>query len=85
MFQVAIFVKNCKFKMKCVEKHDASAFGASQFPWLFLNNSVFQQNSKFLTNFKISWLFPDQWQPCLCICVCVTVQLIVLKQLWESI
>ena len=83
MFQVAIFVKNCKFKMKCVEKYDAGAFGASQFPWLFLNISVFQQNSKFLTNFKISWLFPDQWQPCLCICVCV--QLIVLKQLWESI
>ena len=32
MFQVAIFVKNCKFKMECVEKYDASAFGASQFP-----------------------------------------------------
>ena len=34
MFQVAIFVKNCKFKMKCVEKYDASAFnfGASQCP-----------------------------------------------------
>ena len=49
MFQVAIFVKNCKFRMKCVEKYDASAFGATQFPWLFLNISVFQQNSKFLT------------------------------------
>ena len=23
MFQVANFVKNCKFKMKCVEKYDA--------------------------------------------------------------
>ena len=51
MFQVAIFVKNCKFRMKCVEKYDAIAFGATQFPWLFLNISVFQQNSKFLTNF----------------------------------
>ena len=54
MFQVAIFVKNCELKMKCVEKYDASAFGATQFPRLFLNISVFQQNSKFLTNFKIS-------------------------------
>ena len=54
MFQEAIFVKNCKFRMKCVEKYDASTFGATQFPWLFLNISVFQQNSKFLTNFKIS-------------------------------
>ena len=53
MFQVAIFVKNCKFRMKCVEKYDASAFGAFQFPWLFLNISVFQKNSKFLTNFEI--------------------------------
>ena len=34
MFRVAIFVKNCKFKMKCGEKYDASAFdfGTSQFP-----------------------------------------------------
>ena len=53
MFRVAIFVTNCKFRMKCVEKYDASAFGAIQFPWLFLNISVFQKNSKFLTNFKI--------------------------------
>ena len=56
MFQVAIFVKNCKFRMKCVEKYDASAFAATQFPWLFLNISVFQQNSKFLTNFKMATL-----------------------------
>ena len=56
MFQVAIFVKNCKFRMKCVEKYDASVFGAIQFPWLFLNISVFQQNSKFLTNFKMATL-----------------------------
>ena len=56
MFQVAIFVKNCKFRMKCVEKYDASAFDATQFPWLFLNISVFQQNSKFLTNFKMATL-----------------------------
>ena len=56
MFQVAIFVKNCKFRRKCVEKYDASAFGATQFPWLFLNITVFQQNSKFLTNFKMATL-----------------------------
>ena len=56
MFQVAIFVKNCKFRMKCVEKYDASAFGATQFPWLFLNISVFQQNSKILTNFEMATL-----------------------------
>ena len=56
MFQVAIFVKNCKFRMKCVEKYDASAFGATQLPWLFLDISVFQQNSKFLTNFKMATL-----------------------------
>ena len=43
-------------RMKCVEKYDASAFGATQFPWLFLNISVFQQNSKFLTNFKMATL-----------------------------
>ena len=65
MFQVAIFVKNCKFRMKCVEKYDASAFGATQFPWLFLNISVFQQNSKFLTNFKMATLLMY-----VCVCVC---------------
>ena len=26
MFQIAIFVKNCKFRMNCVEKYDASVF-----------------------------------------------------------
>ena len=31
MFRVAIFVKNCKFKMKCVEKYDASAFDFPDF------------------------------------------------------
>ena len=65
MFQVAILVKNCKFRMKCVEKYDASAFGATQFPWLFLNISVFQQNSKFLTNFKMATLL-------MYMCVCVS-------------
>ena len=64
MFQVAIFVKNCKFRMKCVEKYDASDFGATQFPWLFLNISVFQQNSKFLTNFKMATMLSY-----MCVCV----------------
>ena len=32
MFQVAIFVKNCKFRMKCVEKYDASALALPNFP-----------------------------------------------------
>ena len=47
MFQVAIFVKNCKFRMKCVENYDASAFCATQFPWLFLNIPVFNKIPNF--------------------------------------
>ena len=34
MFQIAQFVKNCKFRMKCVEKYDASAFGATRKCWI---------------------------------------------------
>ena len=30
MFQIAIFVKNRKFRMKCVDKYDASAEDASR-------------------------------------------------------
>ena len=33
MFQIAIFVKNCKFRMKCVEKYDGSAFGSTRKCW----------------------------------------------------
>ena len=27
MFQIAICCENCKFRMKCIEKYDASAVG----------------------------------------------------------
>ena len=34
MFLITIFVKNCKFRMKCVEKYDGSAFGLTHKCWI---------------------------------------------------
>ena len=41
MFQIAIFCENGKFRMKCVEKYDASAKGASR---KFLDMLIDHQN-----------------------------------------
>ena len=36
MFEIANFCENGKFRMKCVEKYDASAEGASKKFWICL-------------------------------------------------
>ena len=34
IFQIEIIVKNCKFRMTCVEKYDGSAFDTTRKCWI---------------------------------------------------
>ena len=55
MFEIANFCENSKFRMKCVEKYDASAEGASKKFWIcLLITATSYETWIFL---KFPWLF----------------------------
>ena len=56
IFQIAFFLKNSKFGMKCIEKYDASAKAVSR--KLFLDVLINHRNLLWNINFlKFHWLF----------------------------